>query len=286
MLLTKSEVERLLIENNFNSRAALIENIQLSYRLTTVTDSNKLGVTKFGGYPDLPLGLDWPYYNGSPMSFICQINLSDLPFSRCKIDIPSSGMLYFYFDSTQHAYGCDPENKAANKVIYIDGNINKFQERIVHFSEEKIIFKQCIIDPVPEMTILPWESVLLRQNPLSKEERIQYGKLIDNIADLQVPTQNDILHRFLGNPDPMQDDPFECCQLASGGINCSYQVCYHSNNVRSMLNNVDRWTLLLQVDSDPDIDFLWADKGRLYFCIDKNDLFNANFDNVWTIMQW
>jgi uncharacterized protein YwqG len=84
----------------------------------------------------------------------------------------------------------------------------------------------------------------------------------------------------------MQDDPFECCQLASGGINCSYQVCYQSNNVRSMLNNVDRWTLLLQVDSDPDIDFLWADKGRLYFCIDKNDLFNANFDNVWTIMQW
>ncbi len=45
------------------------------------------------------------------------------------------------------------------------------------------------------------------------------------------------------------------------------------------------WILLLQVDSDDDIGWMWSDAGMLYFWIRKDDLARRNFDHVWMIKE-
>ncbi|MBN9697074.1 MAG: DUF1963 domain-containing protein, partial [Zoogloea sp.] len=45
------------------------------------------------------------------------------------------------------------------------------------------------------------------------------------------------------------------------------------------------WRLLLQLDSDPRTDMMWADGGKLYFWIREADLEKRDFSKVWMTMQ-
>ncbi|MBI2809943.1 MAG: DUF1963 domain-containing protein [Candidatus Melainabacteria bacterium] len=46
-----------------------------------------------------------------------------------------------------------------------------------------------------------------------------------------------------------------------------------------------RWRLLLQLDSDDELNFMWGDCGTLYFCIDEHALKKLDFSNVWLELQ-
>src|SRR5438876_12095108 len=51
-----------------------------SIRITahpTDEDALPIGVSKMGGSPDLPVGVDWPTKGISPLSFVAQIRLPD-----------------------------------------------------------------------------------------------------------------------------------------------------------------------------------------------------------------
>jgi len=41
-------------------------------------DDLEIGASRIGGIPDMPVGLDWPKWEQTPLSFIAQIRLSDL----------------------------------------------------------------------------------------------------------------------------------------------------------------------------------------------------------------
>src|SRR5215216_4862702 len=78
----------------------------------------KVGASKLGGAPDLPYEVTWPLMGDAPLAFLAQINLSEVqPFDTNKL-LPSSGMLYFFYDAKQQTYGSDPADRAGRKVIY------------------------------------------------------------------------------------------------------------------------------------------------------------------------
>ena len=45
------------------------------------------------------------------------------------------------------------------------------------------------------------------------------------------------------------------------------------------------WCLLLQLDSDGDINTMWGDAGMLYFCLRKLDLAAKKFENACVVFQ-
>ncbi len=80
-----------------------------------------------------------------------------------------------------------------------------------------------------ELSALPWESLQLDRLGLSHEQRAAYREALES--------DEEPIHRMLGHPDAVQDDPRA---------------------------GQDDACLLLQVDSDDGVEMMWGDVGRLY----------------------
>ena len=69
-------------------------------RSYTPEDGQLKGKSKFWGFPDMPAGMEFPYKDGDPMCFICQINLEELHAQASYTPdlnlLPRRGMLYFF----------------------------------------------------------------------------------------------------------------------------------------------------------------------------------------------
>src|SRR5258708_5782564 len=59
------------------------------------------GTSKIGGLPDMPGNMPWPAWNGTPLSFVAQINLPEITRYDFEQVLPKEGMLYFFFDTQQ-----------------------------------------------------------------------------------------------------------------------------------------------------------------------------------------
>jgi uncharacterized protein YwqG len=45
------------------------------------------------------------------------------------------------------------------------------------------------------------------------------------------------------------------------------------------------WRLLLQLDSDPALDVMWGDAGRIFFWIPEDAPLGRRFDETWLSLQ-
>ena len=55
------------------------------------------GASRFGGLPDLPSSADWPDNLGTPLTFLGQLRIADLPSSLDGLGIlPDRGTLAFF----------------------------------------------------------------------------------------------------------------------------------------------------------------------------------------------
>ncbi|MEM6526999.1 MAG: DUF1963 domain-containing protein, partial [Chloroflexota bacterium] len=86
-----------------------------------------------------------------------------------------------------------------------------------------------------------------------------------------LPDKNDLC--MYGHPNEVQGGLFAETELfAQGGSYSLPQVMEQ--------RLLDTWRLLLQVDSVYDLDMIWGDAGRLYYCIREDDLKARAFDRA------
>ncbi|WP_083458547.1 DUF1963 domain-containing protein [Sandaracinus amylolyticus] len=70
--------------------------------ITTTTEEIRLGASRFGGVPDLPVDVEWPRHDKGPYRFLAQIDLADLPSRRASFAepwrdvLPSDGVLSLF----------------------------------------------------------------------------------------------------------------------------------------------------------------------------------------------
>ncbi|NLW46554.1 MAG: DUF1963 domain-containing protein, partial [Firmicutes bacterium] len=76
-----------------------------------------IGETKIGGKPDVPNDFVWPKWNSRYLSFIAQINLDEVAQYDLEKLLPSTGIIYFFYDSNQETWGFDPKDIGSWKVI-------------------------------------------------------------------------------------------------------------------------------------------------------------------------
>ena len=94
-------------------------------RITGNVEKTELWDSKFGGYPYLPLGFQYPQdSSGTYLRLLAQINFEQVPNVQ---DFPNNGILQFYISPDDISYGHNYKEKTNQdmfRIVYFD-NINK-----------------------------------------------------------------------------------------------------------------------------------------------------------------
>ena len=241
--------------------------------------------SKFCGLPTMPDDIDWPVFNDQPMEFLCQIDLTEIPKECERNGLPESGLLYFFYIEEQ-AWGLESKSKDGWKVIFStktsdqckersepDGIIKRQDEDEQYF-EKHIEFRHMLVFPSDE-------DIRVMALDLEYEHEEEYWELKHAIYD-EMP-----LHQMFGYPEHIQNNTMELeCDIDSQGLNWNkYYKMRESKQTKWEEQSRLDWTMLLQLDSDEDVNFMWGDCGNIQFFIKTKDLQKLNFDDVWLTLQ-
>jgi uncharacterized protein YwqG len=237
-----------------------------------------VGVSKVGGLPDLSPGLIWPKFEGLPQSFIAQILLSEVKPYDIEGVLPAMGMLWFFYDARQEAYGDDPHNRGAWQVLFWEGDLTNLRRTPApaglpdesRFKASSVRFaREVTLSQVPQMEIANYD--------WSDEELEKYEDLVAHLTPLD---QRAFRHRLLGHPDLIQDDMRLQCQLVSHGV-----IDEDDPAAQELRKGAMDWRLLLQVDTDERIGMRWSSTGMLYYWMTSTNLQARRFETAWLVMQ-
>ena len=244
--------------------------------------SDASSFSKLGGSPNLPHGTVWPRWGEAPLAFIAQLDLSELPSPSPLAELPTSGVLYFFYEQERSPWGFDPEDRGAWKVLY-----NPTRPSAAETEAPADLNTDWIANPVP----LSFRPI----NTLPHRDRLQIPdwsyEMVDEFGDWLDeerlrPFAKRPHHQIGGFPDPVQNDSMELeSQLVSNGLNCGDETGYNDPRAAALTEGAADWVLLLQVDTDDDAGMMWGDCGLIYFWIRREDLARRDFDNVWMILQ-
>ena len=274
----------LLSSAGINQAEAIAALAQPSIRICTKRASPlPRGSSRFGGSPDVPRGFNWPTKNGRPLTFIAQINLTEVS----SPDLPETGWLLFFYDVEELPFGFDPLDLGGAQVIHISvpaSDLKKIEHPKINnyggpFQSCSIKFKTVVEIPDLRDQLIEDLGIEVPQDHLDA-----YYGVADSISGfLDEPWYQ---HHLLGHPQLVQSDMRGECQLVTNGIYCGGPSELKDPRMENLLKSAAKeWRLLLQVNSDREADWMWGDLGTLYFWIRGADLAARRFDNVWFIVQ-
>lgn len=229
-----------------------------------------------GGVPRLPRDLEWPERDGSPMSFLAQIDLASLTSLESPDTLPNKGTLFFFYDCEEMPWGFEPEDRDGWKILYSEEDCSELplsQSR----KKDTLFFSQRGL-----------EFALISTTPSIYNNKVVELKLPDGLTDkwFDLWPGQELPIQFFGFANPVQDDEMDLqCQLAFNGVNVGSPSAYKSAKAKALTHGKEDWLLLAQFNSVEEIGFEWGDSGMLYFWIRKEDLAQRNFDNVWMVLQ-
>lgn len=274
---------------------AIVRLLQPSIRLLPQPDQETpLGGSRIGGLPDFPEGVQWPVYlgppkpdaaweafKGEPLAFLLQVNLTEVAPFDVVGQLPTSGMLYFFFLDTNYRLSTSPPvHGEIIDVLYFPQKGAQLRRLAPpHNLPPEEVYRGFALTPHLEWTVPRYDDLkeaVEREGMLDQPEidagLSHWDDLVEEVADLQgLGPWYKPKHRMLGYPDFIQ----------AGGC------------------GPEDWKLLLQVDSDPrfsspspydDPDYpgpgmMWGDAGRIFFGIEQGDLAAWDFTAVWATFE-
>lgn len=248
---------------------------KIDLSLTPKNEENlTIGQSKIGGKPDLPSGTNWPKTDeNKPLSFIAQLNCSEISKFDDNNLLPQIGLLSFFYCAEQAAWGFDPKDKDRFKIIYTD-KIDTLEKR--EFPKD-----------LEEYSIFPSNSLTLNKS-LSLPNFDHFlidGLLTDEESDNYFEISGSSESHVLGYSDNIQGNMELECQLVTNGLYCGDPSGYNNPKSKELDKGKKDWILLLEVDSEEKAQMMWGDMGKLYFWIKKQDLLDKNFEKSWFCLQ-
>lgn len=257
--------------------------VRLSTRRLESDAEAPVGSTKLGGSPDLTPGFSWPSWRQRPLSFLGQVSFQDLAgFDFCSV-LPPAGLLSFFYDDGQKAWGFDP-NDRGSWLVHFEPELEAVRRAAVsERGNPPFTFPPCKVVLSQVLTLPAIDSRALADRQLSALELDIYGQVLDQI-EAQMPAA--VEHQLLGHAAPIQDDDMQLeCQLVAHGLYCGDQTGYDDPRARELASGAGTWRLLAQIDSDDTADMMWGDCGRLFFWITADTLARRAFGESWMILQ-
>ncbi|RYD49847.1 MAG: DUF1963 domain-containing protein [Verrucomicrobiaceae bacterium] len=222
--------------------------------------------SSLAGAPLLNPARTWPHLHGQPLEFLAQLNLEEIPETGHAR--PKLGLLSFFYDVANQPWGSDSDDHAGTVVLFNPDP-----------SSARPLLKPGTPPPAPPRKPLAFTQAAAFC--LTEEQNSRLDKFIQQADDATVKTISDMRETLIqasprhGNcvlspPAPVQEDMDHDLASAARFLGLPVDTA---------------WTLLLQLDSDPDVGWCWGDAGSLYFWIPTADLAEGHFDRVWTILQ-
>ena len=251
-------------------------------------NSEIINKSKIGGKPYLPKDFIWPYYQEFPLSFLAQINLEEVnSFDKDKL-LPSTGMLYFFYELETEEWGYELKNKGCAKVFYYEDTSNfelidfpKDMKDYCQIPEFKVTFKANISYP-------SYEDFDIIHNG-GKEVADNYEDFQDAYFDIYNKHMEsfDSYTKLLGHPEVIQNPMEEECEAVTRGFDMGGMESYPKQYQKEIRSASKDWILLFQMDTveTSNYELMFGDSGHIYFWIKKEDLANKNFENIWLILQ-
>jgi uncharacterized protein YwqG len=228
----------------------------------------------FGSVPLFSTNFIWPSKNGKPLAFLGQINLAEVAAVFQTVWLPAVGTLLFFYDMVEHPGGFDPKDAGGWRVVYCaPQSLGLWETERPEGLPKKHILKKMHL-----------QFQRLESFPSMEREATLALNLTEKEADLLgdfLEGQHGPRHQIGGFPFPIQDDQMEQeCQLASNGV-----YCHNDPRAEQLREGAKEWRLLLQMDSDDEVDVMWGDGGMLYFWVREEDAKNKRFDRTWVTWQ-
>lgn len=260
-----------------------------------------LGTSRFGGWPDLPPGTPWPEWQGRPLGFIGQIDLTEAHAAGVSLRLPKSGLLSFFLGSEEEPLeDARGSERFAFKYAYRD---QVFEEadlrnawRVLFMPHgtplERLVYPGSPLPPRAEPRALRFSKGAL---PLPDEKaaayhalrltgdaRERYDELIDGLSPehgyLDAPVSQLMGYpvRYPMFPDPNSEIECECARL---GLDPAQYGPAHPRAAEIQRGAV-RWGLLLQVATDFGAGFDWGGRD-LYFYGERAAMEAGDFSRIW-----
>ena len=274
----------------YRSPAAIVRTRKLGKRGWSMPGEQhapELGASRFGGWPDLPAGTEWPAWRQRPMAFLGQINLAEAAAAQPQLMLRKSGLLSFFLGCTDDAYTPedDPRERFLVELIH-DNEPGESNGWLVIYTPQEIELERqaCESESLPQLfnpsltrfqaggKSFPDEQSCVFQNlEMSQFERADY---VEMIGQLQSEHQE---HQLMGYPGLIQFTPPEFfCEVQE----FDFPLDTESDEYREFVRKASEWTLILQLDSDPKPDFMWGDGGKFYFYIRRSALACLDFSDT------
>ena len=238
-------------------------------------------------------GTAWPEYQGRPQSFIAQIDLSDVAAFPGAERLPSSGLLSFFFDSAQQAWGFAPEHRGGCRVLYSPPTARLQRSRFPPVLEPQGRFSAHRLRAEAMLTYPPLDSAdvdfavpeLELDGPGDRAAIFSRQEAYAEVYSAFQGNDYGTLNRLLGHPVLRQGDMQRDAQCAYHGVP-PFDPSAPADPRREQLEAGARcWRLLLQIDTVDDAGMMWGDVGCIYFLIRDVDLAAHDFEQCWPIPQ-
>lgn len=218
--------------------------------------------TRFGGLPDLPVGVEWPRRDGVPLEFLAQLDLGELAPLDLDGALPAAGRLYVFYDAEAQPWG-ERGQEAAWRVIY--GEASSGFRPAAPPAGLRRTFTGVPLAASIDVTLPDYEEAEIDALKLADAQNDAYYELREEVGQMNVGVGT--RHRVLGHPDAIQGSVAADVVTATGR------------------GPAEAWRLLLQIDSDDGPGWMWGDAGSLYLMIHADDLRARRFDRVWLVLQ-
>ncbi|WP_136609052.1 YwqG family protein [Paenibacillus dokdonensis] len=283
---SRNKLEQVILEHQFEHASAyLLENTRQGIRCAKAGAANYdiPCVSRIGGDPDLPPQAEWPATtDGTPMTFLVQLNLKDVASHDESSLLPTGGMLYFFVGIDDPAYHIQhrvlflPDDQLASAERRLSPEGTALEGRFCGYQLEA----RTSLEP-PNYAYVDYEQI--------ENESVGYEEYEDLTFSLS-NTQRDDAALLFGYPTGQHDDSeYEAALMILTGQNYSYSTtkafeqltAHFAGNEEKAKQEIQDTLMLLEIESDDDVGFCWWDAGVLHFFIRKEDLLAGRFDRTY-----
>ncbi len=245
-----------------------------------------LGGSRIGGWPDLTEGSSWPTWRGRPMAFIAQISLAEAHAAQPELKLPDTGLLSFFLGCSDDTYTKDEDARERYMVELLhDAEAGDAPGWRVAYTPSSAALERLEYDrePLPQLfdptsirmqaggKSLPDEqSVVFECLELTSAEKADYLEMLEQLQ------KSHEQHQLMGYASVIQFTPPEL--YCESGFD--FPTDESSDDYRTFARSASEWTLLLELTSDANPDFLWGDGGKFYFYVRRDALAQLDFGDT------
>nr|WP_305120984.1 YwqG family protein [Saccharibacillus sp. JS10] len=253
------------------------------FKATEPENYEKIGNSRVAGEPDLPESITWPLdAEGTPMTFVLQLDLSQVYPLDPEYRVPSTGHLFFFTGYY--------EMKVEHRVFYATPEEMQTASRrsapapTVHEEDEEP-FRPYRLETHATIDLPGYGYV---DEELIEGDEFGWEEYEDLNFALEQEHPSPIVKMFGYAEGQHGDDEYQAA-LELFGAKRTYDLDEAVQNLAKALGGdqakakqeIADMVMLAEIDSNQEVGFLWGDAGVLHYFIRKEDLLKGNFDRTY-----